>query len=294
MEIIGKVLGMNSSDGMINVAVSDPSKQIFNIKCSHEAASMFKIGRIYKFNVDQVFGERISYQLINAYDAENLDSVETDKILRSFLNTSPLSLEESKEKVYEYIEAIENDIIKAITMKLVKDYENKFFIYPAASKMHHSYVGGLAYHSIGMLKMADSFILNYPYLNKDYLYAGIILHDIGKIAELSGPQNTEYTLDGQLLGHLVIGALEIARVANELRFNGSKEVLLLEHMLVSHHGQPLFGAAKKPATPEALVLWYIDTIDSKFRVLGEELEKTNSGSFTDHIGVLDKSKIYKV
>ena len=65
MEIIGKVLGMNSSDGMINVAVSDPSKQIFNIKCSHEAASMFKIGRIYKFNVDQVFGERISYKLIN-------------------------------------------------------------------------------------------------------------------------------------------------------------------------------------------------------------------------------------
>ena len=69
---------------------------------------------------------------------------------------------------------------------------------------------------------------------------------------------------------------------------------MLEHMLISHHGQPQFGSAKKPMTAEALVLWYIDTIDSKFRVLGEELEKTQSGSFTDNIGVLDRTKIYKI
>ena len=294
MEIIGKVLGMNTSDGMINIAVGDSMKQIYNVKCSYDESNIFKIGRIYKLEVTQVLGERVSYQLVKAYDVEELNYNETDQILRSFLKVSPLSLDESKKQVYEYINSIDNNIIHQITKELVEEYHDKFFIYPAASKMHHSYVGGLAYHSIGMLKMADSFIMNYPYLNKDYLYAGIILHDIGKILELTGPQNTEYTLNGQLLGHLVIGAMEIARVANKLGFAGTKEVLLLEHMLVSHHGQPLFGAAKKPATPEALVLWYIDTIDSKFRVLGEELEKTEVDTFTEHIGVLDKTKIYKV
>ena len=294
MEIIGKVLGMNTSDGMINIAVGDKDKQIFNIKCLYEESDVFKIGRIYKFIVNEVIGERIHYQLVKSYDVEELEYSETDLILRGFLNSSPISLEESKEKVYEYINSIKNEVILGITKELVKKYEDKFFIYPAASKMHHSYVGGLAHHSIGMLKMADAFILNYPYLNKDYLYAGIILHDIGKIVELTGPQNTEYSLNGQLLGHLVIGAMEIASVAKELGFENCKETLILEHMLVSHHGQPLFGAAKKPATPEALVLWYIDTIDSKFRVLGDELAKTEVGSYTDHIGVLDKAKIYKV
>ena len=196
--------------------------------------------------------------------------------------------------VFNSINKIENKIIKEITIRLVEKYHDSFFIYPAASRMHHAYVGGLAYHSIGMLKLADGFIDNYPYLRRDYLYAGIILHDIGKAIELTGIQGTEYTLDGQLLGHLVLGALEINKMACKLGVEDTNEVRLLEHMLISHHGQPQFGAAKKPATPEALALWYIDTIDSKFRVLGEELEKTEFGSFTDTIGVLDKIKVYKV
>ncbi len=100
-------------------------------------------------------------------------------------------------------------------------------------------------------------------------------------------------MDGQLLGHLVIGALEISKMAEGLGYGNRPEVKMLEHMLISHHGQPQFGAAKRPITPEAIALWYIDTIDSKFRVLGEELQKTAPNSFTDTIGVLDKTKVYK-
>ena len=144
-----------------------------------------------------------------------------------------------------------------------------------------------------MLKIGDSFIANYPYLNKDYIYAGIILHDIGKIVELTGPVNTEYTVAGQLLGHLVIGAMEINQEAIRLGYENTDEVLHLCHLLVSHHGVPQFGSAKKPMTAEAWALWYIDTIDSKFRVLGEELAQTNNKDFTAPIGVLDRSKVYK-
>ena len=88
--------------------------------------------------------------------------------------------------------------------------------------------------------------------------------------------------------------MQIEAMAKELGYAECEEVLFLEHMLISHHGQPQFGSAKKPMTAEALVLWYIDTIDSKFRVLGEELEKTESGTYTDSIGVLDRSKFYKI
>lgn len=159
--------------------------------------------------------------------------------------------------------------------------------------MHHAYVGGLVHHSLSMLKMADSFIANYNYLKKDYLYAGVILHDIGKAIELDGLVNTSYTVEGQLIGHLVIGAIEIGKMAEKLGYGDAKEVLVLEHMLISHHGVPQFGSAKKPMTAEALALWYIDTIDSKFRVLEVELAKTNVGEFTDAVSVVDKMKFYK-
>ena len=145
-----------------------------------------------------------------------------------------------------------------------------------------------------MLHLADGFIENYPYLDKDYIYAGIMLHDIGKAIELTGCIDTAYSLEGQLLGHLVIGAMEIEKAAEKLGYSGTKEVLYLEHMLVSHHGLPQFGAAKKPMTAEALCLWHIDTIDSKFRTLGEVLEGTESETFTDAIGVFDRSKVWKI
>ena len=293
MRIIGKITGMNTSDGLINLNVSDEKQTQYNVKTTISTGSELINGKIYVFEVEKVFGERISHQLTSVTAVDDLPLEERNTILRNFLPSAIMSLEDLKLCIFNSINKIENAIIKEITLRLVEKYHDQFFIFPAASRMHHAYVGGLAYHSIGMIKLADGFIENYPYLRRDYLYAGIILHDIGKAIELTGAQGTEYTLDGQLLGHLVLGALEINKMACKLGVEEKNEVRLLEHMLISHHGQPQFGAAKKPATPEALALWYIDTIDSKFRVLGEELEKTEFGSFTDTIGVLDKIKVYK-
>ncbi|MDE6013369.1 MAG: HD domain-containing protein [Anaeroplasmataceae bacterium] len=290
MEIIGKVIGVNTSDNLLNITVVNEKDEQFCIKTSDKEKT-FLTGCVYSFIVDPQQKERISYRLIEAHFIETIEK--EDATLRNFYKGAPYDLATCKEKINSYISKIENPTIYAITEKLVEDYKDAYFVYPAATRMHHSYVGGLAYHTIGMLELSDSFLKNYPYLKKDYLYAGIILHDIGKIKELSGVQNTEYTLDGQLLGHLVMGALEIERAAIALEVADAKEVKMLEHMLISHHGQPQFGAAKRPITPEAIALWYIDTIDSKFRVLGEELERTPEDSFTETIGVLEKTKIYK-
>lgn len=291
MRLIGKVVAINTSDGMHNISIIDEDELSYNLKASLDID--FLIGHVYVFEVKKNYGERVSYQIEEFIKVDSLEMADADNILRKFFPYSNLSLEESKKIIYEYIEKINNEIIYNITKKLINENEKSFFVFPAASRMHHAYVGGLAYHAIGMLRLADSFISNYPFLNSDYLYAGIILHDIGKTVELTGVEATEYTVDGQLLGHLVIGALEINKCGCELGYYNTKELRALEHMLISHHGQPQFGAAKRPMTPEAVALWYIDTIDSKFRVLGEELEKTNNNSFTDTIGVLDKTKIFK-
>ncbi|MDE7263088.1 MAG: HD domain-containing protein [Anaeroplasmataceae bacterium] len=291
MEIIGKVAAINTSDGLSNLSIVDQEGTLWNIKAPLD--KIFYIGHVYIFTVKKNIGERVSYLVEGVQSVEELPIKESDQLLRRFFPKSPYTLEESMDMVYSVIEGIGNVVIQGITKSLLDTYQKQFFLYPAASRMHHTYVGGLAYHTIGMIKLAKAFLENYPYLNADYLYSGIILHDLGKTKELTGIEATEYTLDGQLLGHLVIGALEIGKTAEILGYGTTKEVQMLQHMLISHHGQPQFGAAKRPMTPEAVALWYIDTIDSKFRVLGEELDKTQSNHFTESIGVLDKVKIYK-
>ena len=280
MELIAKVTGINISDDITNLTVVEKDKNNYNLKINN-------LDNIYK-------GSERNTNIIDDFkEITELGLEEADRDLRLFYNQSPINLKDAEEEIKKYINKIDNKVIKEITKSLIDKYYDKYFIYPAASKLHHAYVGGLAHHCIGMLKFADGFIINYPYLNKDLVYAGILLHDIGKVIELSGVVDTTYSLKGQLIGHLVIGAMEIEEMAKRLGYEKTEEALLLEHMLLSHHGLPQFGAAKKPMTPEALVLWYIDTIDSKFRVLGEELEKTKPGEFSEGIAVLDKIKVYK-
>ena len=291
MQIVGKVVSINTSDGLLNLSVIDEENANWNIKSNVE--EVFRIGHIYIFEVKQSCKERVCYTVESYKAVSDLDIEPADHYLRKFYAGSPLSLEEAIQYIQNSLEEIKNVVLHDITQKIIEQKKKQFFLYPAGSKMHHTYVGGLAYHTIGMLKFAKTFIENYPFLKSDYLYAGIILHDLGKTSELSGIEATEFTLDGQLLGHLIIGALEINKTAESLGYGNRNEVKLLEHMLISHHGQPQFGAAKRPMTPEAVALWYIDTIDSKFRVLGEELNKTESNHFTDTIGVLDKIRIYK-
>jgi 3'-5' exoribonuclease len=113
------------------------------------------------------------------------------------------------------------------------------------------------------------------------------------VDELNGFEGGEYTLEGQLIGHLVMASIKVAETAKALGYEKEEAVLVLNHILLSHHGLPNFGAARKPATAEAMLIWYIDTIDSKFTVLGEELEKTQPGDFTQGIAVLDKTRFYK-
>ena len=292
--VYGRVKGVNTSDNMLNISCELEDMSIMNIK-TQDKTKVIEPGLIYKFNIAQNDNSDrpVAYLMdyVKVSDIEDLDEV--DRIYRMFDTRNPLTLEELMGTIYSYVEKIDNKILYEITKNLINRYKDKFFIYPAATKLHHAYIGGLAYHTIGMLNLVDTFTQNYTYLDKNYLYSGVILHDLGKIIEFTGVENTEYALEGQLLGHLVIGTYFVKEEAQRLGYQDKEEALLLEHMIISHHGQPNFGAAKRPQTAEALVLWYLDTMDSKLRVLGEQFEHTNIGEFTDTIGVLEKVKFYK-
>ncbi|MGV3043287.1 3'-5' exoribonuclease YhaM [Staphylococcus rostri] len=209
-----------------------------------------------------------------------------------FIERAPISTEEIKSKLRDYIFEIENANLQRITRHLLSKYEQEFFVYPAASSMHHNFVGGLSYHVVTMLEVAQSLCSIYPSINKSLLYSGIILHDIGKVVELSGPVATTYTLEGNLLGHISIASDEIAEAARQLNIDG-EEVLLLRHLILAHHGKLEFGSPKLPQVKEAEILHFIDNIDARMNMFDKALKNADKGTMTGKIRGLENRRFYK-
>lgn len=210
------------------------------------------------------------------------------KLVPSAVKSKEVLLEELMEFFFE----MENPQIQRITRHLLKKHERAFTTYPAAMRNHHDYVSGLIDHVVSMLNLGKSMAELYPSLNKDLLYAGIILHDIGKVIELSGPIATQYTVEGNLIGHISIMVTEISKAADELEITG-EEVMLLQHMVLSHHGKEEWGSPKRPMLKEAEILHYIDNIDAKMTMLDRALSKTKPGEFSERIFPLENRSFYK-
>ncbi|ARJ38383.1 3'-5' exoribonuclease YhaM [Sporosarcina sp. P18a] len=206
------------------------------------------------------------------------------------------SAEKSKEvlldELMQYFFEMKNPQIQRVTRHLLKKHQQDFVLYPAATRNHHDYVSGLLDHVVSMLKLGKAIAELYPTLNKDLLYAGIILHDIGKVIELSGPVGTQYTIEGNLLGHITIMVNEISKAAEELEIEG-EEVMLLQHMVLSHHGKEEWGSPKRPMLKEAEILHYIDNIDAKMNMLNRVMSKTTPGEFSERVFPLDNRSFYK-
>ncbi|WP_066295068.1 3'-5' exoribonuclease YhaM [Bacillus sp. FJAT-29937] len=220
--------------------------------------------------------------------ASSSDSVK----LADFLETAPLSTDEMMSKITQYIFEMQNPNLQRITRHLLKKHQQAFLEFPAATKNHHEFVSGLAYHVVSMLDLAKAIAGLYPSLDKDLLYSGIILHDLGKVIELSGPISTVYTLEGNLLGHITIMVNEIGKAAEELSITG-EEVLILQHLVLSHHGKAEWGSPKPPLIKEAEILHYIDNLDAKMNMLDRALERVKPGEFTERVFALDNRSFYK-
>lgn len=252
-----------------------------------------QVNTIVKGKVVQIKGDVIKYnddrqiKIIKINVASNDDY---DKI--KFLKQAPLDSDFMINQIKKYIEKIDNMKLYQLVTTLFEENIEKLSIYPAASKNHHEYVSGLAYHTYGMLKVGEAFCELYPSLNKDLLYAGITLHDLGKTIELSGPVVPEYTVEGKLLGHISISNAMIKETADRLHIEG-EEITLLQHMILSHHGKNEFGSPVLPQVKEAEILYLIDNIDARMAMMDKALENVEPGSFSKRVFSLENRALYK-
>src|SRR5690554_293565 len=292
-DILGKIENINQGQHFLNMTILTLEKKLINIKFDTFTHNL-ELGKMYIFEcLGYEKEDEVLLKFVKTRDPfTELNDEQMEEALNVLYKYAPVSMRTIKTQIEKYLNKIDSKILKDITADIYEENKEKFYVHPAATKFHHAYIGGLSYHTLTMLKIAESFLNIYPYLNKDLLFAGTILHDMSKINEISGVDG-DYTTEGLLLGHLVMQTVDIDRVARKFGYEDTEEVLLLKHMVISHHGLLNFGSPKKPQIDEALLLWFIDTMDSKFTVLGEVLEHTPEGEFTTSISVLDKMRFYK-
>lgn len=182
-----------------------------------------------------------------------------------FLPQTSRNIEDMFERLVKRANSINTDYLKALTNAFFNDREfvNKFKTAPAAKKMHHAYIGGLLEHTVSMASLADKIAGHYGGVNRDLLLTGAILHDIGKIDEFDYQSKIDYSDKGRLLNHIVIGIKMVDDKLSGIHNFPEDQMLLLKHMIVSHHGTREFGSPEPPKTIEAVLLNYIDEIDSK-------------------------------
>ena len=214
----------------------------------------------------------------------------------SLVPEAPIAQDAAMAEVRRYLSSIQDPDYRAAAEELLRRHGEDFPLIPAAKSVHHGFRMGLLMHTGNMLKIADFLAGLYPeVIDRSLLLAGTFAHDLAKAREFQLSElglATDYTVAGQLLGHLVMGAQEAAEVTKALGIPEEKG-MLLQHLILSHHGEPEFGAAVKPACAEAELLSYIDGIDSRMEICREALAETETGRFSERIFALDGRRMYR-
>jgi len=281
----------NSGAPYLSLTLQDSSKAIeakfWDVK--PEIEKNLEVGKVYNFGLEIIkYKNNLQAKVISV-----LPVVQAELNMDEFVFRSSLSKDDLKSNIQEALNMIKNENLAKIVTAMLNYYQNDFYDYPAASKIHHNFIGGLATHVTGMIKLAIAICNIYPQVNRDYLLAGVIVHDLGKVEELSSPVVTEYTTAGKLLGHISICDARLLQVGQQLNLQDSEELMILRHMILSHHGEYEFGSPVKPATLEALVLCQIDNIDAKINIIDKAFVDIQDGEFTQKLFALDNGCFLK-
>ena len=240
------------------------------------------------FECDDVVQIRGRVKLYNGQKEMTLEQIvpaaERDYDLSDFLPHTKYDVEKLFAELRGAIASVKNPWIKRLLEDVVNDpaIAPKLKRAPAAMTMHHAYIGGLLEHMVSLIGLSRGVSAQYPELDADLLLAGIVLHDIGKIDELSYARGIDYTTQGRLLGHITIGALLVREKIKAIRDFPAPLAILLEHLILSHHGTYEFGSPSLPQTREAVALHFLDDMDSKMAAMRTTLEgASGSGEWTD-------------
>lgn len=252
-----------------------------------EQVEFYKVGMIVEASGDMILHKN-AFQL----RVRTLKVLE-DREMTEFVRQAPMTKQEMKAEIESYLSKVEDESLFLITQTILEEKEKEYYSYSAATKNHHNFVGGLAYHSLCMLRLAMAICELYPWLDKDLIICGALLHDVGKIDELSSPVLPEYTVVGNLIGHISLMGNYIDRVSYRLNIQDEESILLLKHMVLSHHGKTEFGSPVLPMTPEAEVLSTIDNLDSRMFMMKQSIDTTQPGEFGPRVFALENRMIYR-
>lgn len=216
--------------------------------------------------------------------------------IEDFIPSAPYSGEAMFKFLFTVInEKMQDEDFKKICTYVLNQNKDALMIAPAAKKNHHAIRSGLLYHTSTMLRSALTLSSIYNFLNKDLLYTGVILHDMGKLFEMKQSETglvSEYTVEGTLLGHIIQGINYIDQIGKDIKIDPEK-ILLIKHMILSHHYIPEHGSPKAPAFPEAELLHYLDIIDARMYDMQQAIDGTESGCFSERIWSLENRAVYK-
>ncbi len=276
-------LNFIDSTGKINGKYWDAGEDVFN---------SLVLNQLYYVNA-RVDSWKENLQLI--INRIRLADSEDQKEISCFVPSAPLPPEDMLKTIYSYAKKIQHSEMKRLVLKMLEDKEDELLFYPAARSFHHSIRSGLLYHLLRMLQLSDKMKEVYDEVNPDLLYAGVLLHDLAKIGELESDTLgfSDYSKEGQLLGHLVMGVKEIENTGRSLGIS-DEVILILQHMVASHHYEPEYGSPKKPMFLEAELLHHIDLIDARVYDYGNTLKNIEKGAFSEPVWSLDKRRLYQV
>lgn len=238
------------------------------------------------------FNGRMQLRVEKIRAAESRDAVDMSMLIPC----APRDPREMREEIIRAADHIADKDLRLITCELLDRAGDQLLTFPAAKQMHHAERSGLLHHMTTMLRTANAIMSVYPQLNPSLLTAGVIVHDLAKIDEMDADTLglvSDYSVDGKLLGHIVRGVVNIQLAAEKTKASPAK-ALLLQHMVLSHHGIPDYGSPIAPKFPEAEVLNTIDTLDARLFEMDEALSRAMPGGFSEKVWGLDNRQLYRI
>lgn len=273
---------LSDSEGEINAKLWNYNENLHGV---YDANTLVKIrGSISPYNgVDQLRVERI--RPVNKDDGVRIED---------YVKAAEYDCSAMYEELFTIAENFSDKELSLLVTTILNDRRLALLYWPAAFKLHHAIRGGLLMHTLSIVRLCKSICAIYPFVNEELLISGAILHDIAKTEEFEVADSgiaTGYSVKGNLIGHLAEGAIIVRQTALKTGVS-EKTSNLIEHMLLSHHGDPEFGAAVRPMFIEAEILSELDMLDARIYEMKEAVEGVEVGEFTGRLWSMDNRKLY--
>lgn len=277
-----------NGDPYLDINLADDTNEL-NAKVWNSSEPAPEPGTVLKIRAQITeYNNRLQLRIDRMRKSQESDQVDLSQLVAA----APRPADTMYAELDAVIEGMQNEVLKSLTREMVRRAAEKIHYYPAAQSMHHAERSGLLHHLTDMLSAAKAICACYPYLDADLVMAGVIVHDLGKLNEMDANELgavSEYTREGLLLGHIVTGVAELRDAAKELGFAPDEEyLLLLSHMILSHHGIPEYGSPRPPMFPEAEVLSWLDVLDARLNSMRAAQLRTQRGAFSERVFSLDR------